>query len=147
MVSMAQPSNKPPFQKRQLELVQLVGGECEEALARAGIRTVGAFLGSVETIRDRMLLGARTGLTAKQIRDLTALLEFQRLTDFDAVIVDRLRALGVGTTVDLAKYDPRELANLLIESNPHDGTNWRDLVNLIEIWVAEAQNLESALSG
>lgn len=78
---------------------------------------------------------------------MTALLEFQQLTDFDSVIVERLCALGVGNTVDLAKHDPRELVNLLIEVNPHDGNDWRELVNLIEIWVAVSQNLESALGG
>ena len=146
MVSMAKPSRKPPgFRKRRLELHQLGCSGGEIALAKIGVRTVDAFLGSVQTIRDRMLLSARTGLTSRQIRYMTALLEFQQLTGFDAAVVQRLQAIGVGTVVDLANQDPRELANLLVESAPH--SDWEDLVRLLEIWVAEAQNQKSALNG
>ena len=94
-----------------------------------------------------MLLSARTGLTSRQIRNMTALLEFQQLTGFDAAVVKRFQAVGVGTIVDLANQDPRELANLLIESAPHESPDWDEFVNLIEIWVAEARNLKSALNG
>ena len=114
MVSMAKPSRKPPgFRKRRLELHQLGCSGGEIALAKIGIRTFDAFLSSVQTIRDRMLLSARTGLTSRQIRNMTALLEFQQLTGFDAAVVQRLQAIGVGTVVDLANQDPRELANRL----------------------------------
>lgn len=145
---MAKSSRKPPgFRNRRLELHQFGGSGGEIALARVGIRTVDAFLSSVQTIRDRMLLSARTGLTSRQIRNMTALLEFQQLTGFDAAVRKRFQAVGVGTIVDLANQDPRELANLLIESAPHESPDWDEFVNLIEIWVAEARNLKSALNG
>lgn len=123
-----------------------MGHRLELALSEVGIRTVGQFLSATSTARDRLLLGARTGLTAREIRELVPVVEFQQLTGFNDYIVDRLRSAGVQSLQDLARSDPKELTDELLDASPQWNVSPPDLTTLISIWIAGARELHSVLN-
>lgn len=139
---------KKSFGRRRLRVSPqgATGQQFELVLLEVGIRTVAQFLSATSTTRDRLLLTARTGLTAREIRELVSVVEFQQLTGFNPYIVDRLRSAGVQSLQDLARSDPEELTGELLEGSPQWNVSPRDLTTLISIWIAEARELHSVLN-
>lgn len=144
---MTKPSRRPESRTLRLPDTLQSGSalECQRTLKQLGIRTVGQLLATTSTIRDRLILSSRSGLSAAQVREIVSLAEFQLLTGYNAYLVRRVRNVGVKSLSDLADSDPYDIVHALLDEAPLWDVPVRDLVTLLAIWISEARSRRSVL--
>lgn len=127
--------------------IEGIGEEYGAQLESAGINTVAALLEATATPQARANLAERTGISEKLILKWANRADLARIKGIGTQYADLLEAAGVDTVPELARRNPQNLHNALLEVNTE-----RSLVRRVpgeeqvSEWVNEAKSLPRALS-
>jgi len=118
-----------------------------ERLRSLEIRTTEALLKAGATPQGRQELAEKVGVSADTILKWVNRADLMRITGIGEQYSDLLEAAGVDTVMELARRNPENLHQKLVEINAEKGLV-RRLPNLTMVadWIEKAKGLERAVS-
>ncbi len=130
-----------------IEQISGIGPTYGERLRSLGIRTKEALLKAGATPQGRQELAEKVGVSADTILKWVNRADLMRITGIGEQYSDLLEAAGVDTVVELARRNPENLYQKLVEVNAEKGLV-RRLPNpaMVADWIEKAKGLERAVS-
>jgi len=130
-----------------IEQISGIGPTYGERLRSLGIRTTEALLKAGATPQGRQELAEKVGVSADTILKWVNRADLMRITGIGEQYSDLLEAAGVDTVVELARRNPENLHQKLVEVNAEKGLV-RRLPNpaMVADWIEKAKGLERAVS-
>jgi len=130
-----------------IEQISGIGPTYGERLRSLGIRTTEALLKAGATPQGRQELAEKVGVSADTILKWVNRADLMRITGIGEQYSDLLEAAGVDTVVELARRNPENLYQKLVEVNAEKGLV-RRLPNqaMVADWIEKAKGLERAVS-
>ena len=130
-----------------IEQISGIGPTYGERLRSLGIRTTEALLKAGATPQGRQGLAEKVGVSADTILKWVNRADLMRITGIGEQYSDLLEAAGVDTVVELARRNPENLHQKLVEVNAEKGLV-RRLPNpaMVADWIEKAKGLERAVS-
>jgi len=130
-----------------IEQISGIGPTYGERLRSLGIRTTEALLKAGATPQGRQELAEKVGVSADTILKWVNRADLMRITGIGEQYSDLLEAAGVDTVMELARRNPENLHQKLVEINAEKGLV-RRLPNLTMVadWIEKAKGLERAVS-
>ncbi len=130
-----------------IEPISGIGPTYGERLRSLGIRTTEALLKAGATPQGRQELAEKVGVSADTILKWVNRADLMRITGIGEQYSDLLEAAGVDTVVELARRNPENLHQKLVEVNAEKGLV-RRLPNpaMVADWIEKAKGLERAVS-
>jgi len=130
-----------------IEQISGIGPTYGERLRSLGIRTTEALLKAGATPQGRQELAEKVGVSADTILKWVNRADLMRITGIGEQYSDLLEMAGVDTVVELARRNPENLYQKLIEVNAEKGLV-RRLPNqaMVADWIEKAKGLERAVS-
>lgn len=127
--------------------VPALGAAAVSELHKIGVYDVDQFLAKAATEKGRAELAAATGQDASTVEKWVDDLNLARIRGIGPTYAALLRAAGVETIHDLAKYSPEDLASKLAEVNASQHIA-KDLPSAehVAFWIAQANELPPALA-
>ena len=101
----------------KLEIVEGIGPVYAEKLRVAGVRSVNALLQAGATPQGRKALAAKAGISYDYILAWVNRADMMRVRGVGEEYSDLLERAGVDTVVELARRNPENLYNKLLEVN------------------------------
>ncbi len=131
----------------KLEAIEGIGPVYAEKLRAAGIRTIGALLSAGATPEGRKELAEKTGIGEEYILDWVNRADLMRIRGVGEEYSDLLEKAGVDTVVELARRNPDNLYEKLLEVNAEKRLVRRvPAREAVARWVEEAKTLPRVLS-
>lgn len=131
----------------KLEAIEGIGPVYAEKLRAAGIRTIGALLSAGATPEGREELAEKTGIGEEYILDWVNRADLMRIRGVGEEYSDLLEKAGVDTVVELARRNPDNLYEKLLEVNAEKRLVRRvPAREAVARWVEEAKTLPRVLS-
>jgi predicted flap endonuclease-1-like 5' DNA nuclease len=130
-----------------IEQISGIGPTYGERLRSLEIRTTEALLKAGATPQGRQELAEKVGVSADTILKWVNRADLMRITGIGEQYSDLLEAAGVDTVMELARRNPENLHQKLVEINAEKGLV-RRLPNLTMVadWIEKAKGLERAVS-
>ena len=122
--------------------IEGIGRVHREKLAAEGIKTTGDLLEAGKTRKGREDLAERAGLSPVLILEWVNLADLVRIKGVSEEYSDLLEEAGVDTVVDLARRNPENLHQKIIEVNTEKKLVRRPpTLKNVEDWIEQAKNL------
>lgn len=130
-----------------IEQISGIGPVYGEKLRAAGIRTTEALLRAGATPQGRQELAEKIGVSTDTILKWVNRADLMRITGIGEQYSDLLEMAGVDTVVELARRNPENLYQRLVEVNAEKRLVRRmPTPAMIANWVEQAKHLERAVS-
>ena len=131
----------------KLETIEGIGPIYAEKLRAAGIRTIEALLSAGATPEGRKELAEKTGIGDEYILDWVNRADLMRIRGVGEEYSDLLEKAGVDTVVELARRNPDNLYEKLVEVNAEKRLVRRlPTRETVAGWVEEAKTLPRVVS-
>ena len=131
----------------KLETIEGIGPIYAEKLRAAGIRTIEALLEAGATPEGRKELAEKTGIGDEYILDWVNRADLMRIRGVGEEYSDLLEKAGVDTVVELARRNPDNLYEKLVEVNAEKRLVRRlPARETVAGWVEEAKTLPRVVS-
>lgn len=130
-----------------IEQISGIGPVYGEKLRAVGIRTTEALLQAGATPQGRQELAEKIGVSADRILEWVNRADLMRVTGIGEQYSDLLEAAGVDTVAELARRNPENLYQKLVEVNAA-----KELVRrlpaqaMVADWIEQAKKLERVVS-
>jgi predicted flap endonuclease-1-like 5' DNA nuclease len=130
-----------------IEQISGIGPVYGEKLRSVGIRTTEALLRAGATPKGREELAEKVGVSADRILEWVNRADLMRIAGVGEQYSDLLEAAGVDTVVELARRNPANLYQKLVEVNAEKPLV-RRLPNqeMVAAWIEQAKTLERVVS-
>ncbi len=126
----------------KLSQVEGIGTSYAEKLVKAGVKTTQALLDKGATSKGRRELAEATGISEKVILEWVNHVDLFRIKGIGEEYADLLEAAGVDTVPELARRNPQNLHQKLIEVNKEKELVRRPPAQAtVENWVEQAKDL------
>jgi predicted flap endonuclease-1-like 5' DNA nuclease len=126
----------------KLETIESIGPVYAQKLREAGIATVEALLEAGATPKGRQELEEIAGIGGELILDWVNRADLMRVRGIGEEYSDLLEAVGVDTAVELARRNPQNLHQTLMEVNAKKKLVRRPpSESMVEGWVQQAKGL------
>ncbi len=131
----------------KLETIEGIGAAYAERLRAAGIATVEGLLRAGATPEGRKALVEKTGISHEHILDWVNRADLMRVRGVGEEYSDLLEKAGVDTVVELARRDPGNLYNKIVEVNAEKGLVRRlPTRDAVAGWIEEAKRLDRVVT-
>ena len=132
---------------RKITEIEGIGNVYAEKLQEIGITTVEELLEKGYTAKGREEIAEKTGISKKLILEWVNKADLMRIKGVGEEYADLLEAAGVDTVTELARRNPKNLYEKLIEVNEQKKLV-RQLpgLNQIEKWIEEAKTLPKKIT-
>ena len=130
----------------RLTEIEQIGSSYVDRLEAAGLDSIEAFLATCRTPQGRTELARRTGISENLLLGWAQRAELSHVEELSEEFADLMEAAGVGGLLQLSEYSPRELLNLLAETNEVRQIV-RELPDLgmVANWIGQANSLPRLL--
>lgn len=131
----------------KLEAIEGIGAVYAEKLRAVGVGSTEALLQAGATPGGRKDLAEKTGISPERILDWVNRADLMRVKGVGEEYSDLLEKAGVDTVVELARRDPDNLYNKIVQVNAE-----KELVrrlptrDMVAGWVQEARGLDRIVS-
>ncbi len=130
-----------------IEQISGIGPVYGEKLRSAGIRTTEALLRAGATPQGRAELAEKIGVNPDLILKWVNRADLMRVTGIGEQYSDLLEAAGVDTVMELARRNPENLHQKLLEVNAEKGLVRRlPTQTRVAAWIEQAKSMERAIS-
>ena len=127
---------------RKITEIEGIGNVYAEKLQEIGITTVEELLEKGYTAKGREEIAEKTGISKKLILEWVNKADLMRIKGVGEEYADLLEAAGVDTVTELARRNPKNLYEKLIEVNEQKKlVRQLPSLNQIEKWIEEAKTL------
>ena len=127
---------------RKITEIEGIGNVYAEKLQEIGITTVEELLEKGSTAKGREEIAEKTGISKKLILEWVNKADLMRIKGVGEEYADLLEAAGVDTVSELARRNPKNLYEKLIEVNEQKKlVRQLPSLNQIEKWIEEAKTL------
>ena len=131
----------------KLTMIEGIGPANAEKMMIAGVQTTEALLAVAGTKKGRTELARKTGIAESVILSWVNMADLFRIKGISSQYAELLEAAGVDTVKELARRNPQNLLEAMIEAN-----NKRKMVrrvpaiNQVTGWVESAKSTDGAVS-
>ena len=131
----------------KLTMIEGIGPANAEKMMIAGVQTTEALLEVAGNKKGRSDLARKTGIAESVILSWVNMADLFRIKGISSQYAELLEAAGVDTVKELARRNPQNLLEAMIEAN-----NKRKMVrrvpaiNQVNGWVESAKNTDAAVS-
>lgn len=130
-----------------IEQISGIGPVYKEKLQSAGIRTTEALLRAGATPQGRQELAEKIGVSADRILGWVNRADLMRITGIGEQYGDLLEAAGVDTVPELARRNPENLYQKLLEVNAEKRLVRRlPTQEMVAAWIEQAKTMERVVS-
>lgn len=130
-----------------IEQISGIGPVYKEKLQSAGIRTTEALLRAGATPQGRQELAEKIGVSADRILEWVNRADLMRITGIGEQYSDLLEAAGVDTVPELARRNPENLYQKLLEVNAEKRLVRRlPTQEMVAAWIEQAKTMERVVS-
>lgn len=130
-----------------IEQISGIGPVYAERMRAAGIRTTDALLRAGATPQGRQELAEKIGVSADTILKWVNRADLMRITGIGEQYSDLLEVAGVDTVPELARRNPDNLHEKLVEVNAEKRLVRRlPTRDMVANWIEQAKSLERAIS-
>lgn len=130
-----------------IEQISGIGPVYAEKMRAAGIRTTEALLRAGATPQGRQELAEKIGVSADTILKWVNRADLMRITGIGEQYSDLLEVAGVDTVLELARRNPDNLHEKLVEVNAEKRLVRRlPTRDMVANWIEQAKGLERAIS-